>query len=257
MQTIGVTLLSGGLDSTTVTTYAKDRVQSLTALTFHYGQTHNKEVECATEIAGRLGIVHQLVDISGFGKVAWYSSLTNPERFSLPKDRDLQRSAASEGDQPAISIPITYVPLRNTFFLTLAGALLESLALYSIEQDNVDPEQLEAYIFIAPNAIDYSGYPDCRPEYYQKVADALMYGSKLWTQYRVPFRIETPIIHLSKSEIVKMGMRLKAPLENTWSCYQAGDIPCGRCDSCVLRAKGFAEARRPDPLLTRLEGTTP
>ena len=256
MQTIGVTLLSGGLDSTTVTTYAKDRVQSLTALTFHYGQTHNKEVECAREIAGRLGIVHQFVDISGFGKVAWYSSLTNPERFPLPKDRDLQRSAPSEGDQPAISIPITYVPLRNTFFLTLAGALLESLALHSIEQGDVDPEQLEAYIFIAPNAIDYSGYPDCRPEYYQKVADALMYGSKLWTQYRVPFRIETPIIHLSKAEIVKMGMRLGAPLENTWSCYQAGDIPCGRCDSCVLRAKGFAEAGRPDPLLTRLEGTT-
>ena len=258
MQTIGVTLLSGGLDSTTVTTYAKDRVQSLTALTFHYGQTHNKEVECAREIAQRLGLRHQLVDISGFGKVAWYSSLTNPERFPLPKDRDLQRLGPPfEGDKPALSIPITYVPLRNTFFLTVAGALLESLALYYIEEGNVAPEQVEALIFMAPNAIDYSGYPDCRPEYYEKVADALMYGSKLWTQYRVPFKIETPIIHMSKAEIAMMGMRLEAPLESTWSCYQAGEFPCGHCDSCVLRAKGFAEAGRPDPLLVRLEGTTP
>ncbi len=263
MESIGVTLLSGGLDSTTVTTYAKDRVQRLTALTFHYGQTHSKEVQCAQEVARLLGIHYDLVDISAFGKVAWYSSLTSPERFPLPKDRLSQPAVAGphpggrRPENPEASIPITYVPLRNTFFLTIAGAFLESLALYAIEVQGVAPQEVGAYIFMAPNAIDYSGYPDCRPEYYEKMRDALMHGSKLWAQYRVPIQIETPIIHLSKAEIVKLGMELKAPLEHTWSCYEAGDLPCGRCDSCVLRARGFAEAGYKDPLLARLGVTSP
>lgn len=244
MESIGVSLLSGGLDSTTVTAYAKSQVRDLIALTFHYGQTHIKEVQCAQKVARLLGIQHLLVDISGFGKVAWYSALTSPQTYPTPEDRPIK--------EMGVSIPITYVPLRNSFFLTLAGACLESQALYAIEERHVAPRDVKAYIFMAPNSVDYSGYPDCRPEFYEKMRDALGSGSKLWTEYHVPIQIETPIIHLSKAEIVRLGMEINAPLDHTWSCYQAGALPCGRCDSCVLRAKGFEEAGHEDPLLVRL-----
>ena len=262
-ESMGVTLLSGGLDSTTVTAFAKSRVQRLTALTFHYGQTHSKEVECAGEVARLLGVRHELLDISSFGQIAWYSSLTSPERFPLPKSPPSPPPGPTGEDGPrgpasgwagggGTTIPISYVPLRNTFFLTVAGAYLESEALYNIEELNMDPAEMQAYIFMAPNAIDYSGYPDCRPEFYDKMRDVLMYGSKLWSQYHVPMQIETPIIHLSKAEIVNLGMDLRAPLEHTWSCYDGGEVPCGRCDSCILRARGFAQAGYEDPLLVRL-----
>ena len=105
---------------------------------------------------------------------------------------------------------------------------------------------------MAPNAIDYSGYPDCRPEFYSQIKGTLELGSKLWTQYGISFNIETPIISLSKGEIAKLGLRLKAPIDRTWSCYEGGAAPCGECDSCVLRAKGFEEAGIPDPLMVRL-----
>ncbi len=239
----GVTLLSGGLDSTTVTAGALQATDDLTALTFHYGQSHSKELDCAGEIAVALGVKHHLLDISFFRDVAWYSALTNPHRFPIPKDRN----AAQMG----VSIPITYVPLRNTFFLTLAAAFLESHLLYAIEVEGVDPKGLEACLFMAPNAIDYSGYPDCRPEFFEKISGALGYGSKVWTEYQVPICVETPIIRLSKAEIVTLAMELKVPLELTWSCYQGGEAPCGVCDSCVLRAKGFEEAGFADPLLRR------
>lgn len=244
MVRYGVTLLSGGLDSTTVSAYARHQVDDLTALTFLYGQSHSKEVDCARRIAELLGIHHRLIDISFFRDVAWYSALTSPDLFPISNNR-------SPGEM-GVSIPMTYVPLRNTFFLTLAAAFLESGILHAIEVQGVAPGEIEASLFMAPNAIDYSGYPDCRPEYFEKVADALRYGSKLWTEYQVPFQVETPIIRLSKAEIVKMGMELGAPIEHTWSCYRAGRVPCGSCDSCVLRAKGFQEAGVPDPLLLRL-----
>ncbi len=241
----GVSLLSGGLDSTTVTAYALQKTDDLSALTFLYGQSHSKEVDCAKEIASVLGVRHHLLDISFFRDVAWYSALTNPDRFPIPEDRSTQ--------QMGVSIPITYVPLRNTFFLALAAAFLESQVLNAIEVEGVDSKAVEASIFMAPNAIDYSGYPDCRPEYFEKMADALGYGSKVWTEYHVPIHVETPIIEMSKAEIVRMGMELHAPLELTWSCYQGGPTPCGACDSCLLRAKGFQEAGFQDPALRRLE----
>ena len=244
MPIFGITLLSGGLDSTTVTTYARNKVDRLTALTFHYGQTHGKEVQSAQQIADHLGIRHELMDISFLSKVAWYSALTNPDLFPVPKDRPVE--------EIGFSIPITYVPLRNTFFLTLATAFIESEILHSIEVEGQDPARVETCIFLAPNALDYSGYPDCRPEYYEKIGPALMYGSKMWTQYQIPVKIETPIIYMSKAEIIRFGMDLQAPLEHTWSCYEGQELPCGRCDSCILRAKGFREAGYPDPLLVRL-----
>ena len=246
MTQYAVSLLSGGLDSTTVTAHARQLTDDLTALTFQYGQSHSKEVECARKISEMMGIRHHLLDISFFRQVAWYSALTNPERFPIPEDRP--------AEQMGVSIPITYVPLRNTFFLALAAAYLESGILHAIEVEGADPEQVEAKLFMAPNAIDYSGYPDCRPEYFQRMAEALGYGSKLWTQYGVPIQVETPIIQMSKAEIVKMGLDLKAPLEHTWSCYHGGQTPCGTCDSCILRAKGFQEAGLQDPLMTRLGG---
>ena len=241
MTRYGVTLLSGGLDSTTVTQYARDRVDHMTALTFHYGQTHSKEVDCAAAVAETLGVPQELMDISFLGKVAWYSALTNPDRFPVPEDRD----AAQMGN----SIPITYVPLRNTIFLSLAAAYLESQALYAIKMEGVSPADVQAYLYMAPNAIDYSGYPDCRPEFFQKMRESLGYGSKLWTEYQIPLQIETPIIEMSKADIVRLGTELRAPLELTWSCYLGGDVPCGRCDSCILRANGFKDAGIADPAL--------
>lgn len=244
MVSFGLTLLSGGLDSTTVTALAKSRTDHLSALTFHYGQTHAKEVECAQTVASLLDIQHELLDISFLGKVAWYSALTNPERFPIPEDRSAQQMGAS--------IPITYVPLRNTIFLSLAAAYLESLVLHRIEVEGLLPNDVQAHLFMAPNAIDYSGYPDCRPEYFDKMRDTLQYGSKLWAEYGVAFQVQTPIIDMSKAEIVRLGIQLNAPLEHTWSCYHGGELPCGKCDSCILRARGFEEAELPDPLLVRL-----
>ena len=242
MPSYGVSLLSGGLDSTTVTALAKSKTDHLTALTFHYGQSHSKEVDCAAEVARSLGVTQELLDISFLGKVAWYSALTNPEQFPMPEDREASRMGNS--------IPITYVPLRNTIFLSLAAASLESQVLYAIEIEHVLPEDVQAYIYMAPNAIDYSGYPDCRPEFFQKMGESLGYGSKLWTEYHVPLQIEIPIIEMSKADIVRLAMELEAPLELTWSCYQGGEIPCGRCDSCILRASGFRAAGYPDPAVS-------
>ena len=149
-------------------------------------------------------------------------------------------------------IPITYVPLRNTFLITIAAAFLESEVLNLIESEKASPAELEASIFIAANAMDYSGYPDCKPEFYEKMAEALFKGSKLGAQYDKQIKVQTPIIHKTKAEIVKLGMELGAPLEYTWSCYEGGEVPCGKCDSCILRAKGFSEAGYEDPLLVRL-----
>ena len=244
MTSFGVSLLSGGLDSTTVTAYARDRVDRLTALTFYYGQTHSKEVDCARLIAGLLGVEHQLVDISFLGQVAWYSALTNPESFPIPRNRPDQ--------EIGFGIPITYVPLRNTIFLALSAAYLESQALNAIEVEGLSHDQVGAYLYMAPNAIDYSGYPDCRPEYFETARRTLEYGSKLWTQYGVRIQVETPIIGLSKAEIAELGVRLEAPLEQTWSCYDGSELPCEGCDSCILRARGFEEAGIPDPLMVRL-----
>ena len=247
MPSYGVTLLSGGLDSTTVTAYAKDRVDHMSALTFHYGQSHAKEVDCAVRIAGIMGIEHSLLDISFLSDVAWYSALINPERFPVPSGRT--------GEEIGHGVPITYVPLRNTIFLSLAAAYLESRVLYAIEVDGVDASEVAAFVYMAPNALDYSGYPDCRPEFYESIRQTMELGSKLWTEYAVPIEVETPIIDLSKAEIAELGTRLGASLEHTWSCYEGGDAPCGTCDSCILRAKGFAEADIPDPLLSRLAAT--
>ena len=246
MTSIAVTLLSGGLDSTTVTAYAKERNSQLTALTFDYGQNHSKEIESAKKIVSIMEIEHKLVEIPSLPNLASYSALINPDVFPIPLHTGI--------DEIGQNIPITYVPLRNTIFLSLAASFLESKVLQAIEIDGERSEHLSAYIYMAPNAIDYSGYPDCRPEYFECMKQALSLGSKMGTEYDIPIEISTPIISLSKVEIVRMGMKLNAPIEYTWSCYRGLEFPCSVCDSCILRAKGFEEAGTPDPLLLRLEG---
>ena len=152
-------------------------------------------------------------------------------------------------DEMAADIPITYVPMRNTFLLSLASAYLESHVLQVLEGDGAPPQSIEAALFIAANAIDYSGYPDCRPEFYETLTETLRLGSKIGTQYGIPFMIQTPLLAMTKAEIVRHAVAIGAPLERTWSCYEGGSSPCGSCDSCLLRAKGFAEAGVADPAL--------
>jgi len=244
MKQLGLVLLSGGLDSTTVATLARRDGYDLSALSVDYGQTHRRELDAAGAVAEALALPHHIARVDFYRELAWYSALTNPSEFVPPVDRS--------SDTMADDIPITYVPLRNTFFLTLGAAWLESRALSAIESDGASPNDLSATLFIAANAIDYSGYPDCRPEYYQAAVETLRLGSKLGTQYGVPIQIETPLIALGKAEIVRLGIDVGAPLDRTWSCYGAGPQPCGRCDSCTLRAKGFAEAGVADPALMAL-----
>ena len=242
MGSHAVSLLSGGLDSSTVTTLAKKEVENVNALTFFYGQSHSKEIDCARVISRLLEIEHTLVDISFMEKISWYSALMNPEKFPIPDNR------GDTGDI-GFSIPITYVPLRNTIFISLAASLLESNILNSIETHGENPENIEALIYMAPNAIDYSGYPDCRPEFYKAITETINLGSKIHTEYGIPFQIKTPIIDLSKADIARLAYELSVPIEETWSCYRGQSLPCGECDSCILREKGFKEAKLVDPLL--------
>ena len=242
MGSHAVSLLSGGLDSSTVTTLAKKEVENVNALTFFYGQSRSKEIDCARVISKLLKIEHTLVDISFMEKISWYSALMNPEKFPIPDNR------GDTGDI-GFSIPITYVPLRNTIFISLAASLLESNILNSIETHGENPENIEALIYMAPNAIDYSGYPDCRPEFYKAITETINLGSKIHTEYGIPFQIKTPIIDLSKADIARLAYELSVPIEETWSCYRGQSLPCGECDSCILREKGFNEAELIDPLL--------
>ena len=243
MRKMSVVLLSGGLDSTTVAAHAKAQGYELVALTFNYGQRHQREMEAAKRVARMLEIRHEVVDLPALKSLSWYSALTDGG-IDVPKETTMRDSTQD--------IPITYVPMRNTVFLTLAAALLESRVLRLIEDGKTGPNEVSASIFIAANAVDYSGYPDCRPEYFDAMRRALFEGSKLGKQYGVSIDIETPVLRMTKAEIVKLAVRLSAPLEHTWSCYEGAEIPCGACDSCLLRAKGFAEAGIKDPLLERL-----
>ena len=237
---IGVVSLSGGQDSTTVLTYAKRKGYELYALSFIYGQTLSREIQQAKKICEYLNVRHEIFDVSSFKDLAWFSALTHPEKLPIPK--------YEKSEEIGEEIPFTYVPLRNSFFLICCAAYLESVALKRIEIDKVDPKRLEAHIFIAANYIDYSNYPDCRPEYFRKAEKFLYYGSKLGTYYGVPIKIKTPIIKMSKKEITELGVKLKVPLHLTHTCYVGEEVACGKCPSCLLRIKGFKEAGYIDPI---------
>jgi 7-cyano-7-deazaguanine synthase len=211
------------------------------ALSVGYGQRHVRELRSAQAVAAALGIPLVEADAGFYARLASHSALTDAARHALPRQRATAAMAAD--------VPITYVPLRNTFFVTLAAAVLESWLLGLIEDEGVAPGSLEGRILVGANAVDYSGYPDCRPEFYTAIEDVLRLGSKLGSTYGVPLRVEAPIITMTKAEIVRYGVSLGAPLAETWSCYAGGERPCGACDSCRLRAAGFAAAGLPDPAL--------
>jgi 7-cyano-7-deazaguanine synthase len=218
-----VVLLSGGLDSATAAALAKRDGHDLFALTVRYGQTHVREVEAARRVARALGVMRHVeiaVDLSAFGGSALVGE------GDIPKDRAIGASG----------IPSTYVPARNTVFLALALGWAEVIGA--------------GCLVIGVNALDYSGYPDCRPEYIA----AFDYLASLATRAGVegrPARVWAPLQHLTKAGVIRLGMELGLDYGLTHSCYDPQDDgrPCGRCDSCQLRAKGFAEAGVADPLL--------
>jgi 7-cyano-7-deazaguanine synthase len=216
-----VCLLSGGVDSSTCLAWAKSKGFACSALTFDYGQRHRAELQAAARVAARVGAARHLVvpiDLRVFGG----SALT--AEIPVPKT----------GVEPGI--PVTYVPARNTIFLSYALAWSEVLG--------------SADIVIGVNAVDYSGYPDCRPEFIEAFERLSNLATKAGVEGRTRMKIHTPLIRLSKCAIIKLGDELGVDFRLTSSCYDPDDQgrPCGRCDSCRLRRKGFAEAGLTDPL---------
>jgi 7-cyano-7-deazaguanine synthase len=219
-----VVLLSGGLDSTTVLAITKSEGYEPYALSFRYGQRHDVELEAARRVADAMGVAGHIVaeiDLRAFGG----SALTTD--IAVPKGRD---TGTMEEE-----IPITYVPARNTIFLSFALAWAEVLG----SQD----------IFIGVNALDYSGYPDCRPEYIHAYEAMANLATKAGVEGRQHLTIHTPLMQMTKAQIIRRGVDLGVDYGLTHSCYDPAPdgTPCGACDSCLLRAKGFAEAGVVDP----------
>jgi len=218
-----VVLLSGGLDSTTVLAIAHAEGYELHALAFAYGQRHEREVEAARAVARHYGVIQQKtvhIDLRAFGGSALTAEIEVPHARSL--------------NEMAHDIPITYVPARNTIFL--------SFALAYAEVNGADD------IFLGINAIDYSGYPDCRPEFLEAYERMANLATRATTQDGRTMHIHAPLLHMSKAEIVRKGTELGVPYELTWSCYEGRERACGVCDSCQLRLNGFAEAGLRDPI---------
>ena len=220
-----VILLSGGVDSATAAAIAKRQGFALHALSFRYGQRHDRELEAAKKIAAFLEAKAHLVldfDLRAIGG----SALT--DRIEVPRGRS--PAEITQG------IPVTYVPARNTIFLSFGLALAERIGA--------------ADIFFGANQLDYSGYPDCREEYIQAFEQMANLATKAGVENKSKLRIHTPLIHMSKAEIIKKGLELGLDYSLTWSCYdpQLDDRACGLCDSCQLRLKGFEEAGLQDPI---------
>jgi len=212
-----VVLLSGGLDSATSAAIALQEGYEAIALSFRYGQKHSKELESAQQVAQILGITeHHIIDVN---LSLWGGSSLTDTNLTIPQD----------GVQ-AGQIPSTYVPGRNTVFIAIALSLAEA-------------QQAEA-IYLGINAVDYSGYPDCRPEYLQAFQHLANLSSKVGIEGKTP-QLIAPLVNLSKVDIVKTAVKLNVPIAKTWSCYQGGEYPCSLCDSCRIRDQALIEAGYP------------
>lgn len=225
MKHKAVILVSGGLDSTTCLAIAKHQGYELYALTLFYGQRHKVELRAARKVSKVYGVKKHLeleVPLTAFGG----SALTD-QKIKVPKQRSLKEMGKG--------IPPTYVPARNTVFLSLALAWAEAIGA----QD----------IFIGVNALDYSGYPDCRPEFIRAYERLAKLATKKGVEGKWQLKIHTPLIRLSKAQIIKRGLNLGVDYGLTWSCYDPlpNGRPCGHCDSCLLREKGFKEAGFTEP----------
>jgi len=214
-----VVLLSGGLDSATTLYWAQNQGFLTYGLIFDYGQRHSKEVRQAKKIAQVSGTPFHVLRIS----LPWQGSSLLNKKISLPQGRKIVPE----------EIPSTYVPGRNIIFLSFAVSYAEALGAEAV--------------FIGANAVDYSGYPDCRPDFFKMYQNAINKGTKTGAKGK-SIKVHTPLIKKTKAQIIRMGMKLSTPYYLTWSCYKGGKKPCGKCDSCVLRQKGFKEAGIKDPL---------
>jgi len=216
-----IVLLSGGLDSA-VTLYAA-RAEGFApyCLIFDYGQRHKREIEAGKRICRKAGCGFQVVRIS----LPWKGSALLDKKKLLPK---------VSGDEGAKSIPVTYVPGRNIIFLSFALSFAEAISARAI--------------FIGAHSQDYSGYPDCRPEFFRAFDQVALRGTKAGVQ-GARIKIHRPLVRMTKTQIIRLGCKLGVPFELTWSCYKGAARPCGKCDSCYFRARGFSQAGMADPAL--------
>jgi len=217
-----IVLLSGGLDSAVAIYLAKSKGYEVYALSFSYGQKHTKELECAKNLAKKVGAKeHKIVNLA----------LNSWGGCSLTDDS----MEVKTGDAERSDIPDTYVPARNMVFLSVAASYAEAVKA----QD----------IFIGVSQVDYSGYVDCRQEFIEAMEKAINQGTELAVEQKKPIMIHAPFINMTKAEEIKMGIELGLDFADTWTCYKGGEKPCGECDSCLLRLKAFEEAGMIDPLM--------
>jgi 7-cyano-7-deazaguanine synthase len=227
-----IVLLSGGLDSTTALAIAKNQEFDIYAITFQYGQRHSYEIQAAKKIANSYNVKEHIIatiDLARFG-----SSALTDSKLIVPKHES--------SDQISKNIPITYVPARNTIFLSFALAWAEVLNISDI--------------FIGVNVLDYSGYPDCRPEYIESYEKMANLATKSGVEGHTKIKIHTPLISLTKAQIISTGMSLGVNYKDTITCYDPNHIgeACGHCDACLLRLKGFKENNIQDPSSYQIQG---
>lgn len=247
-----VVLLSGGIDSSTTAAIAKAEGYELYALSFDYGQRHRLELESAKKVAESLGAKKHLIikfDLREIGGSALTADIEVPKKSpdntgTVPILQLRPAPSVNPGQSPLqhsnTPIPVTYVPARNTIFLSFALGWAEVLGASDI--------------FIGTNAVDYSGYPDCRPEYLKAFEEMANLATRVSVEGKIKFKIKAPLLYMTKGEIIKKGTELGFDYDLTWSCYDPlpDGRPCKKCDSCIFRAKGFKEAGIKDPLLLKL-----